>query len=416
MGARRQDKNRIVLKKGESQRSDGRYDYRWTSEDGRRHALYAKTLDELRRKEDEIAKDRIEGINPKGREMTVNELFNMWAKLKKGLKDNTYQNYIYMYSTFVKTTKLGRKIVANVKKSDIKSFYITLHDDGNLKINTIESIQNVLHQMFEVAVEDNLLRNNPTSNVLKELKMAYASDYQKRKALTISEEKLFLDYIRENPVYHKWYPIFKVMLSTGCRVGEITGLRWEDVDLKEKEIDINHTLVYYSHGQHKGCAYNIHSPKTKNSIRIVPIDDDTVEAFKEQKRIYEEIGLECNAKIDGYTNFIFLNRFGDTMNCGILNKVIKRIIRDCNLEQLDKTKSDQKNGVTVLPPFSCHTLRHTFTTRLCEAGVNIKVVQDVLGHSDVSTTLNIYADVTKDMQRSAVEILKNFYNSQEVTN
>lgn len=412
MTGRRQDKNRIVLKKGESQRSDGRYDYRWTSPDGKRHAIYAKSLDELRKKEAEVIKDEIEGINPKGREMTVNELFDMWSMLKRGLKDNTYQNYLYMYETFVKNTKLGKMIVANVKKSDIKSLYISLHDDRNLKVSTIDGIQNVLHQIFTVAVEDNLLRNNPAENAMKELKAAYAKEIRKRKALSISEEKLFLNYLRDNPVYQKWYPIFKVMIATGCRAGEITGLRWEDVNLEEKEIDINHTLVYYSHGKQEGCYYNIHTPKTKNGIRKVPIGDDVVQAFEEERKRHEESGLKCGTVIDGYTDFVFLNRFGEPMNFNTLNKVIKRIIRDCNFEQLAKADKNGGDGLVLLPPFSCHTLRHTFTTRLCEAGINVKVIQDVLGHSDVSTTLNIYADVTKEMQRLAVEQLKEYYSSQ----
>lgn len=99
--------------------------------------------------------------------------------------------------------------------------------------------------------------------------------------------------------------------------------------------------------------------------------------------------------MDGYTDFIFINRFGDVQHQGTLNKAIKRIIRDCNDEELLKSEDNP----VLLPPFSCHSLRHTFTTRLCEMGVNIKVIQDVLGHRDFSTTMNIYTDVTKDLKQ-----------------
>lgn len=99
--------------------------------------------------------------------------------------------------------------------------------------------------------------------------------------------------------------------------------------------------------------------------------------------------------IDGYTDFIFINRFGNVQHQGTLNKAIRRIIRECNDAQLSKGLKDP----VLLPSFSCHSLRHTFTTRLVEAGVNMKVVQDVLGHADFSTTMDIYTDVTKELKQ-----------------
>ena len=115
----------------------------------------------------------------------------------------------------------------------------------------------------------------------------------------------------------------------------------------------------------------------------------------EERRNQIESGIRCNVTVDGYTDFIFLNRNGQNHHQGTLNKALRRIIRDCNYDVLSK---NMKRPV-LLPRFSCHTLRHTFTTRMCEAGVNVKVIQDTLGHSDVSTTLNIYTDVTHELQR-----------------
>ena len=106
----------------------------------------------------------------------------------------------------------------------------------------------------------------------------------------------------------------------------------------------------------------------------------------------------------------FVNRFGNTQHQGTLNKALRRIIRDCNQEILDKAKD--KDNVILLPNFSCHTLRHTFTTRLCESGINIKVIQSVLGHSDVSTTLDIYADVTKDLKKAEMQTFDDFMNKK----
>ncbi len=112
------------------------------------------------------------------------------------------------------------------------------------------------------------------------------------------------------------------------------------------------------------------------------------------------------AVVDGYEDFIFVNRFGNVQNQGTLNKAIRRITRDCNQEIIEKANG--KEAVVLLPRFSCHSLRHTFTTRLCEANVNVKVIQDALGHSDVSTTLQIYADVAKDLKQREFEVFEDF--------
>ena len=391
---KRKDKDRIVLRKGECQRPNGSYDYRWTDQFGKRHVIYGKTLEELREKEKEVDRDISDGIKAEKRNTTINELFDLWCHIKRGLKDNTFQNYKYMYNTFVRP-KFGKLKISQVKKSDVKRFYNYLADERGLQASTIDSIHTVLHQVFDLAVDDGYIRSNPSERVLKELKQAHCFQTEKRKALTVAEQELFLDYLRNTPQYRHWYPIFAVMLGTGLRVGEATGLRWCDIDLDEGLIDVNHTLVYYCHGPQKGCSFNVNTPKTKAGERVVPMLGFVKEAFLEERENQKETGISCKASVDGYTDFIFVNRYGDTQHLGTLNKAIRRIIRDCNDTQFEKSE----NPEVLLPHFSCHTLRHTFTTRMCEAGVNIKVIQDALGHADVSTTLGIYADVTKDLRK-----------------
>ena len=172
---------------------------------------------------------------------------------------------------------------------------------------------------------------------------------------------------KENSQYYHWLPIFTVMLGTGMRVGEITGLRWNDIDLKSGIIDVNHTLVYYKHRDENGCYFDIHSPKTKAGVRQIPMTEEVKNAFLLEKKMQELAGIQSKVTIDGYHNFIFVNRFGNVQNQGTLNRALRRIIRDCNDKQLLK----EKNNPVLLPNFSCHSLRHTFTTRLVEAGVDI---------------------------------------------
>lgn len=132
-------------------------------------------------------------------------------------------------------------------------------------------------------------------------------------------------------------------------------------------LHVNHTLVYYNHAEN-GCYFNVHTPKTKAGTRQIPMLDYVKEAFLQEKQYQEENDILCKVTIDGYTD--------------------------------------------LLPRFSCHSLRHTFTTRLVESGVNIKVVQDVLGHKDVKTTLNIYTDATQELKQREFETLQKKINGQ----
>jgi len=229
--------------------------------------------------------------------------------------------------------------------------------------------------------------------------------------LTRPEQDLFLDYLKTHPVYEHWYPVFAVMIGTGLRVGEVTGLRWCDIDMESGMIDVNHTLVYYDHrteGSKKGCYFNVNTTKTPASMRQVPMLDFVKEAFELEKQKQKDLDIHCEVTIDGYSDFIFINRFGQAQHQATLNKAIRRIIRDCNDEQFEKSEEPE----VLLPHFSCHSLRHTFTTRMCEAGVNIKVIQDALGHTDISTTLNIYTDVTKELKTSEFKGLDNYFKAQ----
>ena len=411
--AKRKDKSRIVLRTGEGQRPNGTYEYRWTERGGTRRRVYAKTLEELREKEKQIQKDKCDGIKAEARYLTVNDVFDTWRQLKRGLKDNTFQNYQYMYNMFVRPN-LGKQRVSSLKKSDVKRFYNMLADERCLQASTIDSVHTVLHQVLDMAVDDAYIRVNPSNNVLKELKQSHIFETEKRRGLTKAEQELLLSFLQRNHTYSHWYPIIAVMVGSGLRVGEVTGLRWCDIDLEEGIIDVNHTLVYYDHrvtDGKKGCYFNINTPKTKAGTRQVPMLDFVREAFIMEREYQEALDIRCTITIDGYSDFIFVNRYGHTQHQATLNKAIRRIIRDCNDEVLLK---EEKNPV-LLPHFSCHSLRHTFTTRMCEAGVNVKVIQDALGHADISTTLNIYADVTKELKKDEFADLDLFFKNRETT-
>ncbi len=409
MAERRKDTKGRVLKENETQRPDGTYSYRWRTANGKRNAVYGRTLEELREKEQKVLRDKSDGIKTNAQNVTLNDIFDLWVNIKRGLKDNTFQNYIYMYEQFVRDY-LGTVKITKLKRSDIRRFYNYLIDERGLKVSSVDNIHTVLHQVIALAVEDEYLRTNVSDNALKELKQSRNLYTEKKRSLTTQEQKLFLDYLKKNPMYQHWYPIFSLMLGTGLRVGETTGLRWEDVDFENNIISINHTLVYYNHNK-GGCYFGINTPKTRAGERTIPMIDSVREALLQEKENQIMQGIECKVTVDGFTNFIFINRFGNVQHQGTLNKALRRIIRDCNQDILDNANNSQTE--VLLPRFSCHILRHTFTTRLCESGINIKVIQSVLGHADISTTLDIYADVTKDLKNAEMLSFNDFIKQSE---
>ena len=288
-----------------------------------------------------------------------------------------------------------------VKKLDLG---MTALDE--LFMNDKERAENKLPKIFDIPLSEIDDFPDHPYRVLDDEDMQNLTE--KRKALTIKEQEIFLSYMKQNPKYRHWFPVFYIMLNTGMRVGELTGLRWADVDLEGGMIKIGHTLVYYKKADGK-CSYTINTTKTEAGEREIPMTDEVKSAFLAVKEFYDDIGIKCNASVDGYTDFIFLNRDGNLHNQSSLNSAIHRIRRDCNDEILLNRKTDKEP--VLLPYFTCHHLRHTFATRLCESGINIKVIQNVLGHVDISTTMNIYIDVTKDLKKEEMQNFANYVRS-----
>lgn len=245
MSTRRKDPKGRVLRDGESYRkNDGRYMYRYTSTDGKRHSIYDSDLNELRKKEEKIRHDLREGIRIGEDNITLNDVYEMWKKDKNSLKQTTKGNYVYMYEHFV-LEEFGWRKLRDIRKSDVRRFYNGLLDAKRMKINTLDSIHTVIHQLFNLAIDDLYIKINPSDGVMGECKRAHNMDVPKRHALTIPQQEAFIQYTSEVPKYRHWKPLFTFFLGTGCRVSEVVGLRWEDVHIEEGYIDINHNMVYY---------------------------------------------------------------------------------------------------------------------------------------------------------------------------
>ena len=369
---------RYVLRPGEYERTKKKgFEFKYRDEYGHQHTIGAMTIQELREKERIIKRDKDDGISTSKQRKTLNDFYALWKHQSRGLKANTYANYTWMYDTFISQT-LGRMKVRDLKESDVTEFYNDLMDKG-ISVNTLDSIQTILHQVVGIAFRDDAVRRNVTDNALKKIKSQ--NPREKKKALTPEELTRFRTVIADTV----WYPIFTVMSWTGMRCGEVCGLMWEDIDYAQKVIHVKRTLVYYKDTDAGTMLKTLNTTKTPASFRDLPLNDHIIEALKYQK----EHCPACTETVDGQGGFIFGTRFHGTQHQGTLNKALRRIIKEAN---------GQKGADVMIPYFSCHTLRRTYATNLARAGVSIPVTMALMGHTDYETTVSVYTDVQKDMK------------------
>ena len=410
MAKARKDLRGRALKPGEIQRKDDqRYMYSYTDPLGRRKFIYANDLTELREKEQKLQRDQLDGLDIYAAgKATVNDTFDRYISTKYELRDSTRSGYLYTYDHFVRDN-FGLKKLIDVKYSDVLQFYYYLLNEKEIAIATLDSVHCLLHPTFDLAVRDDIIRKNPTDGVMKEITKKSGKNKGIRHALTIEEQRAFMDYMATHPVYYHWWPLFTVLLGTGTRIGECLGLRWDDLDFDKKLISINHSIVYYPEKKSKSAIMRVSLPKTEAGIRTIPMLDVVRDAFEIEKEEQAEKGGNTQ-EIDGMTGFVFCNRFGNVPNPQTVNATIRRIRKNYNAEEVLNAKKEDRNPV-ILPEFSCHHLRHTFATRLCETETNLKVIQSVMGHAGIETTMNIYADATdKKKQESFDELASKLDN------
>lgn len=404
MAKSRKDPRGRMLRKGESWREqDQRYTYTYTDPLGRRKWVYASDLVVLREKEKKLMKDQLDGLDLYAAgKATVNNTFDRYIAHKYDLRDSTRSNYLYTYNKFVRDT-FGKKKLVDVKFSDVLQFYLHLVNVEGLALGTLDNVHCVLHPTFELAVRDDIIRKNPTDGVKKEISKKSGKNRGIRKALTMEQQRIFMEYIAGHPIYYHWWPLFTVLLGTGCRIGEAIALRWDDLDFENRVISVNHALVYYRSSDRKQQLMRVSLPKTEAGIRTVPMLDVVKTAFEmEREQQLDMLGGLNEQVIDGMTGFVFQNREGRVPNPQTVNQGIRRITENYNSDELLRAKKEKREPV-LLPHFSCHHLRHTFATRLCEAESNLKVIQSVMGHRNIETTMDIYAEATEERKQESFE-------------
>lgn len=405
MAKSRKDNKGRVLFKGESQRkTKPEYVYTYRDAFGNRRFVYACTLKELREKEDQLKRDSLDGIDMYlAKKASINYVFDRYMSRKVGLRETTRSTYEYMYDHYVRNG-FGKRNLAEVKFSDVKYFYLYLLNEKKFGVKTVGTIHSLLHATFEMAIRDDIVRKNPTLGVLPEIRKELGINKGVRHALTLEQQRAFMKYIEDTPAYFKWWTIFTVFLGTGCRAGELIGLRWEDLDFDKGLIDINHSVVYHLKGTTlKNAEFQISLPKTEAGIRKIPMTQKVRTAFEMEYEERKKDGFN-SCVIDGMTGFVFLNKYGHVFNPQTINGAIRRIVHQYNADELIKAKREKREPI-IIPNFSCHHLRHTFCSRLCENETNLKVIQSIMGHASIKTTMDIYAECADSKKIEAIEKL-----------
>lgn len=376
MGKRKDSKGR-VLKSGESQRENGTYDFRYMDAKGKRRCVYAKTLDELRQKEADIQRDIADGIDSEAGEMTVSELVDRYMNLRRGLKKNTLRAYSSAINR-IHTDTFGQRKIKSVKLSDAKCWLLSLHDNG-LRQNTIGVVHNILRPAFEMAVDDDAIRKNPFKFRLCDV---IPNDACVRDALTKEQQKQYLTFIHEHG-NGNYYDDIEILLHTGLRVSELYGLTKADIDLDRRRIHVNKQLCRTG-----DKPYFITEPKTKSGIRYVPMSDGAYMAFR--RVLQNRAAAKVEMIVDGYAGFLFLDKDGKPKVAMHLQGYMRGMQK-----KLVKLYGDAAPRVTP------HVLRHTFCTNAQQAGIDVKSLQAIMGHSNVSVTLDVYTHTDYDAVESA---------------
>lgn len=407
MSDKRRDSKGRLLRQGELQRNDGKYEYRYIDVRGERRSVYSwKLVDTdkppqgkrnckaLRDMIKEIESDARDGVDVyMAQRTTLNQCFDSYMETKCGLKQSSRSNYLFQYDTYVRDA-IGNLPIISIKYSDIKKFYTNLMRERNLQVGTLNVLHAFLHPVFTTAVRDGLIRSNPTEGVISEIKKSCGYERTKRHALTVPQQEALIDFVKTNDKYKHMSAVLTVFLGTGCRISEISGLRWQDCNFKENTITIDHSLLYHRHGKVEGYKFYISTPKTKAGVRIIPMLSDVRKALINERARQMQYGHNT-MEVDGYSGFIFSSKSGKCLTSPSFNSSLDTIVKAYNKKETAMAKNEYREPV-LLPRFSAHSLRHTFCTRFCENETNIKVIQEIMGHTDISTTMNVYNEATKE--------------------
>jgi integrase len=360
------------------------------NEDGsvKRQTVYGKTKQEVVEKTTKILNELQTGTYIEATKLTLGQWLDtwLWDYKKPSVRPNTFSSYEQNVRIHIKP-EIGDVLLKELKPVTIQKFYNSKHKDGDTEAKdkisaaTIKKIHNIIHEALEQAIKNDILNKNVSERVSLPRLIK-----EEVRVLTKEEQKSLLEFISGD----RLECAFILDLATGLRIGELLGLRWKDIDLKEGVVRVNQSLnriKEFKSLDDYTTKLHFGEIKTRSGRRSIPIPKNVIKALNAHKARQDE---EKSKYSDDYQDkdLVFCTELGTPLEPRNLMRKFYSIV--------DNLK---------IPEANFHCMRHTFATRALEAGINPKVVQEMLGHANISMTLDTYSHVLPDTKRAAADKL-----------
>lgn len=397
MSEKRRDSKGRILRNGECQRKDGLYQYDYVDMNGKPKCLYSWKLEatdplpkgkrkckSLREKEREVQRNMDDGIAPYGGQLTVLELVKKYVLQKTGVRPTTRAGYKTVMNILEKED-FGAKRIDKVKLSDAKGWLIKLQDKDGRSYSSIHTIRGVLRLAFQMAVDDDLIRRNPFDF---QLVTVIVNDSVTREAVTHDEKRKFLEFVKNDKHFSKYYEGIYILFYTGMRISEFVGLTVKDINFEDGTINIDHQLQ-----RTNSMKYVIEPTKTNAGTRVIPMSKDVCECFR--RIIEKRKSPKVEPMIGGKTGFLYLDKNDMPMVALHWEKYFQHIVEKYN-----------KIYKVQMPKITPHVCRHTYCSHCASSGMNPKHLQYLMGHSDIGVTLNTYTHIDFENVKKEVKSLE----------
>lgn len=322
--------------------------------------------------------------------MTVCELVDRYLQTKTGVRQSTRQGYITVQRILEKQS-FGKMKIRSVKTSDAKLFLIKLQKEDGRSYSSIHTIRGVLRPAFQMAVDDDILMKNPFGF---QLAGVVVNDSVTREAISRDQMRKFLKFVHDDVVYCKYYEVVYILFHTGMRISEFCGLTLRDIDLENRTVNIDHQLQRTA-----DMRYIIETTKTDAGTRKIPVTQDVADMFR---AIIEDREPPRQEKlIDDYGGFLFYDENGMPLVAMHWQHRFNHMVGRYN----DIYRVQMSN---ITP----HVCRHTYCSNQAKAGMNPKTLQYLMGHSDISVTMNVYTHVGLDDAEEELMRMEEFRKAQ----
>lgn len=358
---------------------------RWVAQVGtgeNRETKYFEPQREANAWRHKMVEQRRQGLVFAGSKVPLSKFLEEWLVVAKtSVRPNTYHQYSQIVHQHI-NPMLGEILLKDLRPDHVQSLYTNKLENG-VSPRTTRMIHAVIHRALNHALKLGLIVRNVSDAVtrpkVERKEMKTLNDYQVRQLIQVAESE-------------RMGILFWVAVTTGLRQGELIGLKWSDLDLKTRSIQIQRQVQ-----RRKGEGLVFCEPKSASGRRVIVLGKSTIERLREHKNIQQKDRILLEEKWQDY-DLIFPSPIGTPLDPSNVLKVYKYCLKEAGL-----------------PNLRFHDLRHTAATLMLQQGINPKIVQERLGHSDISLTLNTYSHVLPPMQEEAAEKMDELLTLIEVS-